>query len=316
MMGTEPEETLVRPWARIAPPLAALVYPALVWAGTALSPVALAASLIVPAAGVAGVHRSSPSFPRSRGVALLAVAAPPLYSWLGGLLDFQRTLPLSSLTVWYPLWTILAVVAASEGSRPCTRPRPARLAFAHGCSAGIISLFAIAHLANHLAASWGGGELHMAVMGSLRTIYRSVLGEAVLLAAVAFQVLSGLRLLSPHVERGRSWWDTAQTASGAYLAVFFLSHLTAALRARWLRGIDTNWRWLTADSMLTDPWSARLAPYYFLAVVAFGVHAGLGLRYVLRARGWPPARADLAGFVPPAIATVASIMIMAALLGA
>ena len=102
----------------------------------------------------------------------------------------------------------------------------------------------------------------------------------------------------------------------AYLAVFFLSHLTAALRARWLRGIDTNWQWLTADSMLTDPWSALLAPYYFLAVVAFGIHAGLGLRYVVRARGWAPAYANLAGLVPPVVATVASVVIMAALLGA
>jgi succinate dehydrogenase/fumarate reductase cytochrome b subunit len=249
-------------------------------------------------------------------VALLAIAAPPLYSWLGGLLDFQRTLPLTSLAVWYPLWTILAVVSGSEQPRPCTRSRPSRLAVAHGCSAVVISLFAIAHLANHVAAWWGGGEVHVAAMTSLRTIYRATPAEAVLLAAVAFQVVSGLRLLLPHVERGRSWWDTAQTTSGAYLAVFFLSHLTAALRARWLRGIDTNWQWLTADSMLTDPWSARLAPYYFLAVVAFGVHAGLGLRHVLRGRGWSPAHADLAGLVPPAMATVASIMIMAALLGA
>jgi succinate dehydrogenase/fumarate reductase cytochrome b subunit len=307
---------LAQPWVRIAPALAALAYPALVWTGPAVSPGLLAASLLVPAAGVAGVHRSPAYFPRARSVALLTVATPPLYSWLGGLLDFQTAVPLSSLTVWYPLWAILAVVAGRERPRPCTRPRPARLTFAHGCSAGVIAVFAIAHVANHLAAWWGGGELHMAVMGSLRTIYRSVPGETVLLAAVTFQILSGLRLLFPHAERGHSWWNTAQIASGAYLAVFFLSHLTAALRARWLRGIDTNWQWLTADSMVTDPWSARLAPYYFLAVVAFGVHAGLGLRYVLRARGWPPARADLAGWVPPAIATVASIMIMAALLGA
>jgi succinate dehydrogenase/fumarate reductase cytochrome b subunit len=249
-------------------------------------------------------------------VALLAVAAPPLYSWLGGLLDFQRTLAVDSLAVWYVLWTVLVLVAGNERSRSVTRlqPRPARLAFAHGCSAGVITLFVIAHLTNHLAAAWGGGERHIAMMAVLRTVYRAAPVETVLLTAVAFQALSGLLLLRPHVERARSWWTTAQTASGAYLAVFFLSHLTAALRARWLRGIDTNWRWLTADSMLTDPWSARLAPYYFLAVVAFGVHAGIGLRYVLCARGWAPAQANLAGLVPPAVATVASFLIMAALL--
>jgi succinate dehydrogenase/fumarate reductase cytochrome b subunit len=169
---------------------------------------------------------------------------------------------------------------------------------------------------NHLSAAWGGGERHIAMMTALRTVYRAAPVEAVLLTAVAFQSLSGLRLLRPHAGGERSWWTAAQTSSGAYLAVFFLSHLTAALRARWLRGIDTNWQWLTADSMLSDPWSARLAPYYFLAVVAFGAHAGLGLRYVLRERGWEPSRADLAGLVPPAVATVAALAIMAALFSA
>jgi succinate dehydrogenase/fumarate reductase cytochrome b subunit len=153
-------------------------------------------------------------------------------------------------------------------------------------------------------------------MGMLRPIYQARPVEAVLLGAIAFQILSGLRLLRPHAQRGTSWWDTAQVASGAYMALFFCSHLTAALRARWLRGVDTNWRWLTADSMLTDPWSARLAPYYFLAVVAFGVHVGLGLRYILRERGWSAAAADRAGLLPPAVAVLASIAIMTALLRA
>jgi len=304
--------------ARVAPVLAALVYPALVWAGPAISPLLLASALIVPAVGIAGVYRAAPRWPRARSAALLTVAAPPLYSWLGGLLDFQKTIPIGSLGVWYLLWAVLALAVWGERAQPgaMSKPRPARLAFAHGCSAAVISLFAIAHLVNHLSAAWGGGDGHIAMMTALRTAYRAAPAEAVLLAAVAFQAGSGLFLLRPHAERERSWWTAAQTASGAYLAVFFLSHLTAALRARWLRGIDTNWRWLTADSMLTDPWSARLAPYYFLAVVAFGVHAGLGLRYVLRARGWSPAQADLAGLLPPAVATVASLAIMAALLSA
>lgn len=298
----------------MAPALAALIYPALVWAGPAVSPVLLALSLLVPAVGVV-VARASVSYARTRRIAWLGVAAPPLYSWLGGLLDFQQALPVNSLGVWYPLWTVLALVAAVDRPRdPRTLPpRPSRLTFAHGSSAAVISSFAVAHLTNHLAGWWGGGPLHVSVMTTLRTVYRAPVAEAVLLAAVAFQFVSGLRLLRRHAARGDTWWDTAQAASGVYLAVFFLSHLTAALRARWLRGVDTNWQWLTADSMLTDPWSARLAPYYFLAVVAFGIHSGLGVRYVLRARGWEPASADLAGLVPPAAATVASALIMVAL---
>lgn len=100
-------------------------------------------------------------------------------------------------------------------------------------------------------------------MGALRLAYRRPVVEAVLLGAVAFQVLSGLRLLAVKPVRALTWPDTMQRVSGAYLAVLFLSHLTAALRARHLRGVNTNWTWLTSDSMLTDAWSARLAPYYF-----------------------------------------------------
>ena len=135
-----------------------------------------------------------------------------------------------------------------------------------------------------------------------------------LLAAVAFQAVSGLRLLRAHAGRTRSWWHTTQVASGAYLGVFFLSHLTAALRARWLRGVDTNWQWLTADSMLLDPWSARLAPYYALSIVALGVHAALGLRYVLRERGWTVAVADRVAVLATVAAVTASALIMTALL--
>lgn len=306
-----------RPLDRLTPPLAALVYPALIWAGPAISPLFLIASLAVSAVALVGVHRASRAYPRSRAIALLAVAAPPLYSWLGGLFDFQQSLPLNSLGVWYLLWVSLVLIASTERARAETPlpPRPSTLAFAHGCSAAIITLFGVAHLTNHLTGL-GGGDLHIATMAALRPIYRARPVEAVLLGAIAFQILSGLRLLRPHAQRGTSWWDTVQVASGAYMALFFCSHLTAALRARWLRGVDTNWHWLTADSMLTDPWSARLAPYYFLAVIAFGVHVGLGLRYILRERGWSSAAADRAGLLPPAVAVLASIAIMTALLRA
>lgn len=163
-----------------------------------------------------------------------------------------------------------------------------------------------------LSAHLWGGDRHIAVMTVLRTVYRAPAVEGVLLTAIVFQPLSGLRLLRPHVERGRSWWETAQVTSGVYLGMFLISHLTAALRSRWL-GVETDWVWLTADSMLTNAWTARLAPHYTLGVIAFGVHAGLGLRYVLRQKGWPPVLADRVGVLVPACAVVASVLIMAAL---
>jgi hypothetical protein len=300
---------------RIAPALAALAYPSLVWAGPRVSPLFLALALVPSLVGVVVVHRSNREWPRTTGIALFTVAAPALYSWLGGLLDFQSTLPFHAHAVWYPLWTGLALVAGLERPRSSAfaPPRPSSLAFAHGCSALVLVSFGVAHLANHLAGL-GGGDRHVAVMSALRTFYRAPLAEAVLLAAVAFQGASGVRLLRAHAERAASGWTTAQLASGAYLGVFFLSHVTAVLKARWLRGIDTNWAWLTADSMLTDAWSARLAPYYALAVVAFGVHAGLGLRFVLRARAWHPKVADGGAWTAALLSTAASALILYALL--
>jgi succinate dehydrogenase/fumarate reductase cytochrome b subunit len=67
--------------------------------------------------------------------------------------------------------------------------------------------------------------------------------------------------------------------------LFFASHISAVLRARYLKHIDTNWIWLTADNLLKDPWSVRLVPYYFLGVLALAVHGGCGLRRVLMGHG-------------------------------
>jgi hypothetical protein len=78
------------------------------------------------------------------------------------------------------------------------------------------------------------------------------------------------------------WIDITVIAAACAMlshAVSFASHVSAVVRARYLQHIDTNWIWLTADNLLTDPWSVRLVPYYFIAVVAPAVHGGCGLRW-------------------------------------
>ena len=257
-------------------PLAALVYPAILWCGVRISPVFVAFSLAVPVVAVVAVARLEQR-PRARAIALLAVAAPPLFSLLGGWLDFQRAVPIGSLTVWAPLWSGLALAAALERPvRAPVLPAPRWLAIAHAASASLIVLFALPHLVNHLAGLLGG-DAHVAVMTALRRVYRHPAVEPVLLAAVAFQVASGAWLLRRALPRCTGWLATLQVASGSYLSWFFLSHVSAALRAR-VRGGDPNWYWLAGGELLHDPWSVRLVPYYFLAVIALGVHAGCALR--------------------------------------
>lgn len=265
---------------RAVAPLSALGYPGLIWCGVHLSPAFLALSLAVPAIGLAAAHLAGVrgASPLVRWIAHLAVASPPLYALLGGWLDFQRAVPIDSLGVWVALWSSLAVAALLDrrvAAHPIQPPRR-RLAAAHALSGAAVALFASAHLANHLAGLFGG-DAHAAVMRVLRTAYRNPLVEPVLLVAVGFQVASGAWLLGRRLRRLPDRVGTLQTATAAYLIIFFASHVSAVLRARLLRHTDTNWIWLAGGELLTDPWSARLVPYYFLAVVAVAVHLACGV---------------------------------------
>jgi succinate dehydrogenase/fumarate reductase cytochrome b subunit len=301
---------------RVLPPLAALAYPGLVWCGTAVGAIFLVIAMVVPGLGLLAAHRAvyPLMYPRSRWIALAVVGTPPLYSLLGGLLDFQHTVPFKGIHVWMILWTVLVWIAFAErpGQRLVAIQRSERLAFAHGISAILIATFAAFHLANHLGGLWGGAR-HIAIMTALRHVYRNPVVEIVLLGSVGFQLLSGLRLLQRRMARAGGWIDSLQMASAAYLTLFFLSHLSAVLRARYLRNVDTNWVWLTADSLLTDPWSARLAPYYFLAVIALGVHGAAGLRKVMIIHGRSAELADAMFYGVTGGAAIVSGLIMTGL---
>jgi succinate dehydrogenase/fumarate reductase cytochrome b subunit len=274
---------------RVAPALIGLIYPVLVWSVHALSPFALVLTLLAPAVCLYSVFWLSREsrYRAATMVAYFGIGAPALYSLLGGWLDSQMWIPYRANGVWVVLWcglillTIVERPAAIEGAGV----RPAKLAFAHGISAAAITTFAVFHIANHLTGVLGG-EAHIAVMRQLRLVYRQPAIEAALGGFVLFQVASGCVLLFRRTRRSMPGWiEILQNASGAYLLLFFASHVSAVLRARYLRHIDTNWIWLTADNLLTDPWSVRLAPYYFLGILALAVHGACGLRWVLLERG-------------------------------
>ena len=269
---------------RVAPALVGLIYPALVWSVHAISPLALALTLLAPGICLyaAFLLASENRYPWATMVAYVGVGAPALYTFLGGWLDSQKWLPFRGDGVWVVLWCGLVILTIVERPKAVDiGVRPAKLAFAHGISAAVITAFAVFHLTNHLAGVFGG-EAHMAVMRHLRLVYRQPAIEVALGVCVLFQVASGSVLLFRRMRRpAMGWIEILQNASGAYLMLFFASHVSAVLRARYLQHIDTNWVWLTADNLLTDPWSVRLVPYYFLGVVALAVHGACGLRWVL-----------------------------------
>lgn len=113
----------------------------------------------------------------------------------------------------------------------------------------------------------------------VRQIYRNPIVEPVLIVAFGLQVGLGLALLA---RRRRT---TFQTASGAYLALFLLIHVSVVLCARW-NGTETNLAFAAAGLHAAAPWPATFAAYYGLAVLAVFAHISvpLGRRHRVAAR--------------------------------
>jgi hypothetical protein len=313
---------------RTLPAIASLLYPGLVWCGPAVYPPLLLLSLLPTVLCLAAARRSGvmDGFPLALRVTHLGIGAPALFTLLGGWLDSQKALPFhrigvwNSVGVWILLWTALALAVFLERPSEWPERSPAhsrtRLAFVHGVSATLLVSFVLVHLLNHLLGAWSG-SLHIAFMTAARVIYRYPLFEPVLAIFLLFQMGSGFVLLWRKLGNSvTSWLDPLRTASGAYLALFLLSHLSAVFRAHHLRHQDTNWTWLTSSNLLMDDWSARLVPYYFLGIVAFGLHVGCALHRVLLGHEVKEPLADRAFSVIAWVTGTGAVIIMTGLISA
>jgi hypothetical protein len=79
-----------------------------------------------------------------------------------------------------------------------------------------------------------------------------------------------------------------QIGSGAYLAVYILTHMNSAfISARAVHKIDTNWAWASGApvGLIHDAWDIRLLPHYALGVFFIAGHVSSGLRVVMLAHG-------------------------------
>lgn len=156
----------------------------------------------------------------------------------------------------------------------------------HRLNAIALSLFIIAHLANHALAPAGAG-MHIAFMEVLRSIYRILPVEALLIILFAAQAGLGIGLLVRRHRRGMTWrgglWARAQVLSGVYLAFFLAQHVGAVvmMRFQW-PGVDTNFHW-AASVALAWPISLYFLPYYGLAILAIAVHVAAAIRSRLAA---------------------------------
>src|SRR5690242_10619174 len=226
---------------------------------------------------------------RARRLAHLAFASSSLFVFIGVVFYLLGSAN-GDYLFWALLWVAALVLIAwssrvetPTGANAAAGP-PAWLRVSHGSSAlAIVLIFLAWHLLNHMTALWSF-DTNEVMMKALRKWYRSDIVQPVLVALFAYQVVSGVALLWRHTALKADFFRTLQTATGALLTAFIVSHLNAVfVLGRSVSQIDTTFSWAggAPSGLLPDPWNVRLIPHYSLAVWLVITHAGLGLRMVL-----------------------------------
>jgi hypothetical protein len=228
---------------------------------------------------------------RARAIALLAVATPPLFVFLGVELYMLHD-PVPDLWLWGAFWAGMTALAAFRGgnsiAQTVARPVPTRLRAAHGISAlCIIAIFLALHLANHLTFILGPAT-YREVMKVLRHVYRQEVLQPLLVALFLFQVGSGVYLATSASARRMDRFRTFQIATGIFLAAYVLGHMNSVfVFGRLYLGIDTDWAFATGApaGLVKDAWNIRLVPHYGLGVFFVLSHLAAGGRAVMLSHG-------------------------------
>ncbi|WFT93382.1 hypothetical protein QA633_34530 [Bradyrhizobium barranii] len=288
-------------YSALAPAAAAICYPFLLRAfhvvvGTQAampSPLAIvAATLIlavafgVPFLALALACRSGAD-PGARRLAYAGVATPTLFVFLGVAQALIHD-PVPDELVWAVLWLAIAIWSQTAGNPvAATRPIVGRWRIVHGTTAAVLFLYVAFHLANHLFGLIGP-DAHAAVMKVGRVVYRSDVGEPLLVAAMLFQIGTGLFLAWRWSAAPQGFHRTFQVGSGAYLSLYILGHMNSVfIYARSFLGIPTDWNFAIGapTGLIHDAWNIRLLPHYALGVFFVLSHLTSGLRVVLLAHG-------------------------------
>ena len=259
---------------------------------------------------------------RARRLAHLAFASPSLFVFIGVVFYLLGSAN-GDYLFWALLWAAaLMIIAGSTDAKAATTAGPAPsppawLRVSHGSSAlAILLIFLAWHLLNHMTALWSF-DTNEVMMKALRKWYRSDVVQPVLVALFIYQVVSGVALLWSHTALKADIFRTLQTATGALLTAFIVSHLNAVfVLGRSFSQVDTTFSWAggAPSGLLPDPWNVRLIPHYSLAVWLVITHAGLGLRMVLLNHGASRTVANRVAWTLCALGLVVSLIILAALL--
>jgi hypothetical protein len=315
----------------LGPAAAALCYPFLLRAFHALIgppaaphplPAAIGASLVlafafgVPFLGIALARRPAASA-AARRLAYASVTAPTLYVFLGVVQALVRS-PLPDELVWSAIWLALAGWTQWAPAAPAEPvPPPGRWRVVHGATAALLLLYVLFHIANHLLGL-AGPDAHAAAMKIGRTVYRSRLGEPLLVAAMLFQIGTGLFLAWRWSAAAQPFHRTFQVASGAYLSLFILGHMNSVfIYARRFLGIPTDWNFAIGapGGLIHDSWNIRLLPHYALGVFFVLSHIASGARVVQLAHGADRRRADRLWGVAAGLSAAVAAAIIAGMCG-
>jgi hypothetical protein len=298
----------------LAPPLAALLYPfalkgfnasvtripegdAGALALSSLSAaVYLALAFAMPliamlaAMSLSGIGRPTAAQLRAKRVALLAVAAPTLFTFAGVVLYMLHD-PVPDTWLWVACWAIALTLLRSDNGAPArvtARLVPVPLRVAHGVSAlALVMIFLALHIANHLTFP-AGAATYDAVMKAFRHVYRTDILQPVVVALFLFQIGTGLFFVWRQTAAPTDRFRTFQIASGVYLAFYVLGHMDSVfIFARTYLGIDTGWSFATGapNGLVKDPWNIRLVPHYWLGVFFVLAHLAAGARVIIMAHG-------------------------------
>lgn len=255
---------------------------------------------------------------RSRRFALLAFTAPTAYVFFG-VLTYMAGSKIPDAWIWSPAWLLFAWLASRPAAvRSVHHSRPsARLRVAHGVSGAIVAIYVLFHLFNHLFGLVGP-DAHAAVMAIGRKVYRAAFIEPVLVAAMLFQIATGLRLAWMWSEMSVDRYRVFQVASGVFLSVFILGHMNSVfVFARTFLKIPTDWAFAAGlpAGLIHDAWNIRLVPHYALAVFLVLAHLCCGLRVVMLAHGARVPAANGIWWTGAVLSALVSVAIMCGMTG-
>lgn len=278
--------------------------------------VVLAVAFVVPFLGLGLALRPTAS-PGVRRRAYASVATPTLYVFLGVVQTLVHS-PIPDEISWCLIWLAITIWSQLAPDRVVAAvPAVGRWRVIHGLSAALLSLYVLFHIANHLFGLVSQ-DAHAAVMKIGRVVYRSDLGEPLLVAAMLFQIGNGLYLAWRWSAAAQSFHRTYQVASGAYLSLFILGHMNSVfIYARSFLGIPTDWNFAIGapTGLIHDAWNIRLLPHYALGVFFVLSHVASGLRVVLINHGVAQRTADRIWVAGVALSTIVAAAIIAGMCG-